>query len=102
MTRRLRQVAWVGSYLEDLRSDFSAIHRIDPDGLESLPAPRVYSLAYRINAYQGLIRARWLSQEADKRPAAPSGPREMKAGEWLTSRPQAVFDQISKTPIRKG
>jgi len=91
----------VGAHLEDVRSDFSAIHRIDPDALESMPAPRAYSLAYRINAYQGLIRGRWLAQEAEKRPAVPSGPREMKGGEWLATRPRTVLDKISKTPIRK-
>lgn len=70
--------------------------------MESLPAPRAYALAYRINAYQGLIRGRWLAQEAEKTPAVPSGPQEMKGGEWLATRPRAVLDQISKTPIRKG
>jgi hypothetical protein len=93
-------VAWVDTYLEDVRSDFSAIHRIGPDSLESLPASRAYALAYRINAYQGLIRGRWLAQEAEK-PPTPSGPQQVKASEWLAQRPQ-VLDQISKTPIRKG
>jgi hypothetical protein len=84
-----------------VRSDFSAIHRIDPDGLERMPAPRAYSLAYRINAYQGLIRGRWLAQEAERTPRAPSGPQEMKSSEWLAQRPR-VMDQISKTPIRRA
>lgn len=94
-------MAWIGSHLEDLRSDFSAIHRIDPDRLESLPAPRAYSLAYRINTYQGVIRSVWLAQEAKRSPAAPAGPREMKGSEWLAQRPH-VMDQISRTPIREA
>jgi hypothetical protein len=66
-----------------------------------MPAPRVYALAYRINAYQGLIRARWLAQRDERTPPRPSGPAQLRSSEWLAQRPD-VLKQISRTPIRKG
>ncbi len=89
----------MGHYLEDLRSDFSAIHRVDPEQFEHLPAPRAYALAYRISAYQTVIRTRQQALVAKRDAAVPRGPREMKAGDWLASRPEVV-DQISKVPYR--
>jgi len=78
----------VGAHLEDLRSDFSAIHRVPPDELERMPAPRAYSLAYRISAYETVTRARLRAQHVKK--TAPAGPREMKASQWLAQNPQAL------------
>jgi hypothetical protein len=82
----------VGAHLEDLRSDFSAIHRIDE--IERMPAPRAYSLAYRISAYESVTRARLRARHAKK--AAPAGPQEMKASRWLAQNPRAL-EGISRT-----
>lgn len=77
-------------YLEDLRSDFSAIHHIPVDEIERMPAPRAFALAHRIGAYQGVMQVRFRAQHAKKTSAAASGPQEMKAGQWLAQNPRAV------------
>lgn len=75
-------------YLEDLRSDFSAIHRVDE--IERMAAPRFFALAYRIDAYPGVMQIRIRAEAAKGRPAAQSFPREMSAAQWLEAHPQAV------------
>lgn len=47
-------------HLDDLESDFSAIHRVD---MWSLPAPRFFRFAYRITAYTGVMQARMVNEE---------------------------------------
>lgn len=42
--------------MDDLDSDFSAIHRVDD--YRTLPGPRFFSLAMRLAAYPGVMRAR--------------------------------------------
>jgi len=41
--------------LDDLESDFSAIHRIDD--MLAMPAPKFFRLALRLPAYRGVMRA---------------------------------------------
>jgi hypothetical protein len=51
-------------HIADLESDFSAIHRISD--MYSLDGPTFFSLAYRLSAYRGVMRAR-VENEADAR-----------------------------------
>lgn len=59
-----------------------------------MPAPRAYALAYRIGAYESVMRVRFRAQHARK--TAPAGPTEMKASQWLAQNPQALKG-ISRT-----
>ena len=84
----------MGAHIEDLRSDFSAIHRIDE--IERMPAPRAYSLAYRISAYETVTRARLRARHAKQNASRPTCPQEMKASQWLAQNPRAL-EGISRT-----
>lgn len=50
------QTAWVLDYLDDLESDFSAIHRIGD--MYAMDGPRFFRLAHRLPAYRGVMRMR--------------------------------------------
>lgn len=50
------QVGWVLDHLDDLASDFSVFHRI-PD-ITELDGPTFLRLAWRMPAYEGVMRAR--------------------------------------------
>jgi len=88
----------VGSHLEDVRSDLSAIHRIDD--IEALPGPRFYALVYRLSAYPGLMQGRQRAQAAKRTAGRPTGPTEMTGRQWLASKP-GIVEQISRTPLRR-
>lgn len=53
---------WVLDYLDDLESDFSAIHGIDD--MYSLPGPKFFKFAYRMGAYKGVMQV-LAEQEAE-------------------------------------
>lgn len=63
MTQRADEVAWVLDHLDDLDSDFSAIHHVHD--FRALPAPRMFALIHRLPAYGGVmaIRAREWAEE---------------------------------------
>lgn len=42
--------------MEDIASDMSVFHRIDPDDLTEMTAERFFSFALRLVAYKGAIR----------------------------------------------
>lgn len=44
---------WVLNYLDDLESDFSAIHGVAD--MYSLPSRKFFAFAYRLTAYQGVL-----------------------------------------------
>jgi hypothetical protein len=88
----------VGHHLEDVRSDLSAIHRIDE--IEAMPAPRFYSLVYRLSAYPGVIQARVRAQSARKSAQRAAMPSEMSATEWLAAKPE-LLKQIDWNPPRR-
>lgn len=79
-----------------MRSDLSAVHRIDE--MESVPGPRAFALVHRLSAYQSVIRALMRAQLAKREPAAV-GPQEMKATDWLAKRP-TLTDKIATVPYR--
>ncbi|GAA3230668.1 hypothetical protein GCM10017691_23830 [Pseudonocardia petroleophila] len=67
--------------LADLESDFSVFHRVDD--IYSLDGPRFFQWAYRITAYEGMVKMRWMaedqkrSQQPDQTPA-PQAPAKKK------------------------
>lgn len=54
-------------YLDDLESDFSAIHRVDD--IYSLDGPRFFKFAYRMAAYKGVLQARIRAEQEDADPS---------------------------------
>lgn len=55
-------------HLADLESDFSAVHRVDD--IFAMDGPRFMRMAWRLPAYQGVMRMRFV-ELADTEPAAP-------------------------------
>lgn len=51
----------------------SAIHRVDD--IWSMPARRFFPLAWRLPAYEGVMRARALAEERESRPAQTQAPQ---------------------------
>jgi hypothetical protein len=49
-------------YLDDIESDLSALHRIEPDDVDSLSAHRFFQLAMRLMHYQGAVRGQMESE----------------------------------------
>lgn len=62
-------------HLEDIRSDLSVLHRVDD--MESMPAPRFFALAYRLDAYQSVI-----ALKARKQQQTRPKPVEMSLSQW--------------------
>lgn len=58
---RLREVVWLLDYVDDLESDFSAIHRVDD--IYAMDAPRFFRLAVRLTAYEGVMAARRMAED---------------------------------------
>lgn len=56
MIDRVVQIGWVLDHLDDLASDFSVFHRV-PD-ITALDGPTFLRLAWRMPAYEGVMRAR--------------------------------------------
>ena len=81
---------WVLERLDDIESDMSVFHRVDDIG--ALDGPKFFRLAWRLPAYQGVIRARLLAEREDRRetpssdrPAAsPTGARDWNPGTKTT------------------
>lgn len=72
MSARVRQIAWTLAYLDDLRSDFSVLHRVDE--IEQLPAPRFFAYCYRLTAYQGIVASLQRRQQAERQQRQAAGP----------------------------
>lgn len=71
---RTGELMWVVDHLDDLESDFSAIHHV-PDML-ALPGPKFFRLASRMVAYRGVMRARVQAEQDDQGgSSAPARPR---------------------------
>jgi hypothetical protein len=59
----MAEIGWVLNYLDDLASDFSAVHRV-PD-MTVLDGPAFFKLAYRMTAYRGVMRERAVAEQED-------------------------------------
>lgn len=80
MTARVRQISWVLGHLDNLRSDFSVLHRVDE--IEQLPAPRFFAYCYRMSSYTGVM-AGVVARQIEARGSASRGRRrEISLAEW--------------------
>lgn len=59
-------------HLDDLASDFSAIHRVDD--ILALDGPALFRLAWRISSYQGVMRDYAMAQVAEDQPGQQQAP----------------------------
>lgn len=81
---------WVLDGLDDIRSDMSVFHRIDD--IATLDGPRFFRLAWRLPAYQGVMRARLLTERKEQQElpsatsgtAAPTGSKDWNPGTQAT------------------
>jgi hypothetical protein len=74
---------WVLPRLDDIASDLSVFHRVDD--LTALDGPTFFRLAWRLPAYQGVMRARLEAEqeEHDQSPTAPRAAEPQSGGrEW--------------------
>jgi hypothetical protein len=76
MSDRLAEVGWIWLYLEDVESDLSALHRVEPDDVDSLSAHRFFSLALRLMHYQGAVRGRMEFERDNPNESLSRAPRE--------------------------
>jgi hypothetical protein len=67
---RIAQVGWVLDHLHDLASDFSVFHQVRD--ITTLDGPTFCHLAWRLPAYEGVMRARALAEAEAAQPAAPA------------------------------
>lgn len=86
------------AHWDDVASDLSAVHRIDDPW--SMPARRLFSLAYRLPAYPGVLALR-VRQESAAAPepgpttaAAPSA--QISFDDWVSGN----RDQVLQAAIR--
>jgi hypothetical protein len=63
---------WTLDHLDDLASDFSAVHGIGD--IMALDGPTFFRLAFRIGSYQGVMRDLVMAEAAAERQQEPAGP----------------------------
>ena len=76
---RAAQVGWVIHHLDDVASDFSAIHRV-PD-ITVLDGRSFFRLAHRLTAYRGVMRERALAEQEEGAPPPAAPPQRTVAPE---------------------
>jgi hypothetical protein len=66
-------------YLDDIESDLSAFHRIDD--LYALDGPRFFRLAVRLTSYAGVMQARAVALEEERKGGSSPGPTSHRQGD---------------------
>lgn len=101
--RRLAQLAWVPGHLADIESDMSVFHRVDD--IRAMPAARFFQLAYRLDAYRGVMRERaiaWQHEHGDEQPPRPvpgtgsPAPARQSGGTPVVTRADAADPVLGK------
>jgi hypothetical protein len=93
-------------YLDDIASDFSAIHGIRD--ITTLSGPAFFRLAFRLSAYQGVMAARRATamqaeQAAEPRPAMASAQASpMYSGEQPRRVTPSTKAALQASPAFKG
>jgi hypothetical protein len=93
----MAQLQWVRDHLADIESDMSAIHRVDD--IWSMPGARFFRLAWRLPAYEGVMRARVMQAHETPRgapqPARRAAPsRQVNPGTRATIQADPAFRGI--------
>lgn len=66
--------------MEDIESDLSAFHRVDPEDVDDLSSARFFSLALRLMHYKGALRGRMEYERENPSGALSSSPNERTDG----------------------
>ena len=93
---------WLPAHLADIESDMSAVHRVDD--IYSMPAPKFFSLAWRLPHYQGVMRDRVIAlqrEQEDTQPGspAPAAGRPVPRGAASAPAPQPVTEAALSDPL---
>ena len=75
---RVAQVSWVLAHLDDLASDFSAIHHV-PD-ITALSGRAFLRLAHRLTAYQSVMRERYMALMQEQQGTPQYGAPQQRQG----------------------
>lgn len=70
-------------YLDDLASDFAVFYRIDD--IRAMPGPLFCKYAWRVSAYQGVMRVRIEAIQAKEAKTHDGRPREFVSNEQADS-----------------
>lgn len=62
--------------MEDIESDLSAFHRVEPEDVDSLSSARFFSLAMRLMHYRGALRGRMENERENPSSALSNSPNE--------------------------
>jgi hypothetical protein len=68
-------VAWILHHRRDVAADFQAIYHLSWADAVALPGPEFLALAYRLDAYQGVIAMRIQQQRQEERRNVTPGAR---------------------------
>lgn len=85
-------------HLDDIASDMSVFHRVDD--ITALDGPTFLRFAWRLPAYEGVLRARAVAEENASRPPTPAsvttaGPaQEVNPGTRATLQADPAFQGI--------
>lgn len=91
---------WIPDFLDDIESDWSAIHRISD--IRRLSGPRFFAWTMRLFAYPGALQARATVEQAEQQeqpepqpePDVPLAARPAYAGDGYRYPP--VFEDLTK------
>jgi hypothetical protein len=78
----------VAHFLDDVRSDFSVLHRIDE--VERVPGPRFFAYCLRLPLYNGAVAARQREQRVRHGESGTRGP--VSLAQWAQEHAGAVQD----------
>jgi hypothetical protein len=96
---RLEQVLWVLDHLDDLASDFSAIHGIRD--MTKLSGAAFLKMAYRMSAYESVMQARYREQDGGSQQASPGGAAQPRSGGQREMVP-ATKAALQANPVMAG
>lgn len=80
--------------MEDIASDLSVFHRIDPDDIPDLTAERFFSFAMRLVAYKGAIRYSAQNEKENASPRHNDAPKRTTRDVRTSSTGQSSYSDI--------
>ena len=91
---RVAQIGWVIDHPRDLAADFRAIYHMSPADVADTPAPEFFALAYRLPAYEGIMRARVEQEETKTRRNVAPGAKLVESERKAIERDPLLADLI--------
>lgn len=85
---------WVLDHLDDIASDMSVFHRVDD--IYSMTGRRFFTLANRLAAYKGVLRARIEAEEAKRAERRGGGGARTKLSQMVRRDPETGAMSVTK------